>query len=491
MAILSKRREKINSPSLWMAGIVLIGLAAAMIPCMIVSLIYHEDIIPFLAPFLLYSILGSLFLLLFDMGFVRPVNVLVMLAMIWATSIGMGLIPFCLGGMEFIDALMESASGFTTAGCSTISDYSAWSNGIMFYRSLSNWVGGIMIILIVMIILPMANVGSRSIVSNEMSGSGTSSMSVRIRDAAVQFSFVYLLLTGVMFLLLVITGTDAFDSLSLSLCTVSTGGLVSGDMEISTSARIIMMLFMFMGGTNFYLHFKAILMRKPTVYRQSSEFMGLVFWCFIMSIVMYLLVYPYSSVGAVETYLDSLFAVISSSTTTGYTLPEMSDWPKVALIIMFALSFVGASSGSTSGGVKMSRLIILLLYIKNSISRIIYPNNVNEVYMDGSPVSKDYVHMCLVVIFMFMVTICVFTVIFMLSGVDSVSSIEVVVSMITSLGTVDVALQEMSPFLKVMMVLMMWAGRLEILVALAMLSPRVWIEHIRDVGHNFRRSAQR
>ena len=139
----------------------------------------------------------------------------------------------------------------------------------------------------------------------------------------------------------------------------------------------------------------------------------------------------------------------------------------------------------------MSRLIILLLYIKNSISRIIYPNNVNEVYMDGSPVSKDYVHMCLVVIFMFMVTICVFTVIFMLSGVESVSSIEVVVSMITSLGTVDVALQEMSPFLKVMMVLMMWAGRLEILVALAMLSPRVWIEHIRDVGHNFRRSAQR
>ena len=486
MGFLSLRDNRIASPSFWMAGVVLVGLAATMVPCIIVSLIYGESLSPFLIPFILDAVLGGVFLLVFDMGFVRPSNVLVMLAVIWATSIGLGMIPFCLGGMDIIDALMESASGYTTAGCSTISDYGAWSNSIMFYRSLSNWIGGIMIILIVMIILPMANVGNRTIVSNEMSGSGTASMSVRIRDAALQFALIYILLTGIMFVLLIITGTGPFDALSLSLCTVSTGGLISGDMEINIPARIILMVFMFLGGTNFYLHFKAIILRKPGVYRQSSEFMGLLFWCFVMSIVMYIIVEPYSDVNPLETYLGSLFGVISSSTTTGYTLPQMDTWPKVAMIIMFALAFVGASSGSTSGGVKISRFIVLLKYIRSCFSRVIYPNNVSEVYVDGSPVSTDYVRMCMVVIFMFMVTICVFVVIFMLSGVDSVSSIEVVLAMITSLGTVDVEIQFMSPFLKVMMVIMMWAGRLEILVALAMLSPRVWMDHFKDVGHKIR-----
>lgn len=457
-----------------------------MVPCILVSLIYHESVLPFLLPFLVYASLGGLLLLVFKMGYVRPVNVLVMLGVIWFTSIGAGLVPFVMGGMTFTDSLMESASGFTTAGCSTISDYSKWPNGIMFYRSLSNWVGGIMIILIVMIILPMAKVGNRSLVSNEMSGSGSSNLSVRIRDAAVQFAFIYLLLTGVMFLLLVITGTEAFDSLSLSLCTVSTGGLISGDIEVNYAARIIMIVFMFLGGTNFYLHFKAIFLRKPQEYRHNSEFMGLVIWCFLMSIVMYFIVEPYSDTSVVDTYINSIFAVISASTTTGYTLTDMEAWPKITMILMFAIAFIGASSGSTSGGVKISRAIVLLKYIRNSLDHVIHPNNINEIYMDGSPLSKDYVRMCAVVIFMFMVTICVFTVIFMLNGVDSVESIEVVMAMVTSLGTVDVDIESMSPFLKVMMVIMMWAGRLEILVALAILSPRVWKEHIRDVKHKLR-----
>ena len=471
-----------------MMGIVLLGLASAMVPCIIVALIYGESLTPFFVPFVFYLFFGSLFLGIFKMGYVRPVNVLVMLAVIWLTSIGFGMIPFCLGGMEFIDALLESASGFTTAGCSTISDFSKWSNSILFYRSLSNWVGGIMIILIVMLILPMAKVGNRSIVSNEMSGSGSTNVSVRLRDAAAQFSYIYLLLTAVMIALLLITGTKVFDAVSLALCTVSTGGLASGDIEINEAARIIMIVFMFLGGTNFYLHFKAIYLRKPVVYRRSSEFMGLLAWCFVMSIVMYFLVEPYSSSSPINTYIDAVFAVISSSTTTGYTLDSMATWPKVTMILMFAISFVGASSGSTSGGVKMSRMIVLLKYIKNSIDHLVHPNTVDEIYMDGSPVSRDYVRMCAVVVFMFMVTICVFTVIFMLTGVESIDSIEVVLSMVTSLGTVDVDIEAMSAFHKSLIVVMMWVGRLEVLVALAILSPRVWAEHYRDIVHRIRAS---
>jgi trk system potassium uptake protein TrkH len=262
-------------------------------------------------------------------------------------------------------------------------------------------------------------------------------------------------------------------------------------MEVNNAARVIMIVFMFLGGTNFYLHFKAIYLRKPGVYGQSSEFMGVLVWCIAMSIVMYFLVEPYSEVSPIETYLDSVFAVISSSTTTGYTLPEMDTWPKLSMIIMFAIAFVGASSGSTSGGVKMSRMIVLLKYLRNTVDHVLHPNTVDEIYVDGSPVSRDYVRMCAVVVFMFMVTICVFVVIFMLSGVESVESIEVVLAMITSLGTVDVDIAAMSPFLKAMMVIMMWAGRLEILVALAILNPRVCVEQYRDVRHRMANRAAR
>ncbi len=486
MMLLSHKTERVESPSLWMMSIVLLGLAFAMIPCIIVSLIYGENLGPFLGPFILYLSVGLVFQLVFKMGYVRPVNVLVMLAVIWVSSIGFGMIPFTLSGMSLIDSLLESASGFTTAGASTISDFSKLSNGIIFYRSLSNWVGGIMIILIVMLILPMAKVGSRSIVSNEMAGSGSANVSVRLRDAAVQFSYIYLLLTAIMIVLLLVTGTELFDAVSLSLCTVSTGGLSSGDTVINDAAKIIMIVFMFLGGTNFYLHFKAIYLRKPSVYRQSNEFVGVAIWCLIMSVVMYFLVEPYSESSPIETYLDSVFAVISSSTTTGFTLDSMATWPKVTMILMFALSFVGASSGSTSGGVKMSRMIIMVKYIKNSIDHIVHPNTVDEIYMDGSPVSRDYARMCSVVIFMFMVTICVFTVIFMLTGVDSIDSIEVVLAMVTSLGTVDVDIEAMMPFHKVLMVIMMWVGRLEVLVALAIISPRVWMEQYRDTVHRIR-----
>lgn len=489
MVVLKSRREKIESPSLWMMSIVLHGLAVAMIPCLIVSVIYDEDLTPFLVPFVMYVVIGIVIQFTFKMGYVRPVNVLVMLAVIWVSSIGFGMIPFSMSGMSLIDSLLESASGFTTAGASTISDFSRLSNGILFYRSLTNWVGGIMIILIVMLILPMAKVGNRSVVSNEMAGSGSANVSVRLRDAAVQFSYIYLLLTAIMIVLLLITGTKLFDAISLALCTVSTGGLISGDIVINDAAKLIMVVFMFLGGTNFYLHFKAIYLRKPGIYRQSSEFVGVVIWCIIMSLVMYFLVRDYSETSPLETYLDSVFAVISSSTTAGFTLDSMSTWPKVTMILMFALSFVGASSGSTSGGVKMSRMIILVKYIRNSIDHIVHPNTVDEIYMDGSPVSREYARMCTVIIFMFMVTICLFTVVFMLTGVESIDSIEVVLAMVTSLGTVDVDIEAMAPFHKVLMVIMMWVGRLEVLVALAIISPRVWKEQYRDLVHRLRAKA--
>lgn len=475
--------EKREGATLWMMGIVLLGLAASMIPCMAIGLAYGEELMPFAIPLLIYASIGGVLLARYRMGYVRSVNVLVMLGMIWVTSIGFGMLPFRLSGMEWIDALMESASGYTTAGCSTISNFSDWSKAFLFYRSLSNWVGGIMIILIVMLILPMAGVGSRSLVGNEMSGAESSSVSIRMRDAAIQFTFIYILLTAIMALLLMVAGTDPFDAVELSLCTVSTGGQISGDIVITPYMQVIMMIFMFLGGTNFYLHFKAIFMRKPSVYRRNSEFMGLLVWCAALSVAMFFIVNPDGVASPAIPYMDVLFIIISASTTTGYTLPSMALWPTATVILPFAIAFVGASAGSTSGGVKVSRIIVLVKYAKSSMNRLLHPNDVFEVYVDGSPVSREYVRNSMTIIMMFITTVCFFTAVFMLCGIGFDDSIKVVLAMVTSLGTVDVHVELLSPFLKFLVVVMMWMGRLEILVALAILSPRVWREHFKDVLH--------
>ena len=134
----------------------------------------------------------------------------------------------------------------------------------------------------------------------------------------------------------------------------------------------------------------------------------------------------------------------------------------------------------------MSRIIILIKYIRNNIEHLIHPNNMNEIYMDGSPVSKETAHSAAVVVMMFLVTIALFTIIFMLCGIDSLESLEVVMAMVTSFGTVGVDIAGMHPFLKILMVIMMWAGRLEIIIALAIISPRVWKEHIRDTKAKLR-----
>lgn len=473
--------ERHDGPVLWMVGIVLVGLAVAMIPSILIGMVYNEDLIPFIVPFAIYSVVGLSLLAWFRMGYVRPANVMVMVAAIWIVSIGFGTAPLRMSGMEWIDALLESASGYTTAGCSIIQDFSDYSNALLFYRCVSNWVGGIMIILIVMIILPMAGVGSRSIIGNEMSGSESSGVSIRIRDAAIQFSFIYIVMTVAMILLLIVGGVDPFDALELSLCTVSAGGMISGDIVITTFIKIVMIVFMFLTGTNYYLHFKALFLHKPSVYRHNSEFMGVLIWSAFLSIGMFLIVNQDGISEPVVPYLDVLFTIISSVTTSGYTLPSMVLWPSITVIIPFAIAFIGASSGSTSGGIKVSRVIVLVKYAKSSMNRLLHPNSVYEVYVDGSPVSKGYVRNSLTIIMMFMTTVCFFTAVFMLCGVDFNESIMVVLAMITSFGTVDVHIGLMSPFLKFLMVIMMWLGRLEVIVALAIISPRVWKEHFKDI----------
>lgn len=495
LMVFYKRRE--NSIAFLFGGM-LTALAMAMIPSMVVGLIKGEGLMIMGVPILIGVVLGLPLVMRYRLAtVVRPPDALAMMAVLWLSCFLFGMLPFMMFGMSPVDALFESASGFTTTGVDVIQDFTTLPYCILFWRSTSSWVGGIVIILIFMLLMPMVGGGTRTALGNETSGSsGAYNRTMRLRDAAIQFIIVYCILTLLMTVILLCLSYSPYEAVTLSFCTLSTGGFMAAPVEFTPALKIVILIFMFLGATNFYLHYRAVYQRDMSVYRKSEEFMAILIWSIVMSFVLFFVLNPDMSGSPFENYLDSLFMTVSASSTTGFSLEDFSVWHYNAMTILYLLAFVGASSGSTAGGIKMSRLIIASKAIFNSFSQIISPNSVTSVRMDGNDVPKEAVRNTMMVLMMFITTIIGFSLLFMVWGYNGAESVSCSVALISNFGS---AVGEFGPLagygtappvLKVIMVLMMWIGRLEILVALAIVSPRVWKEQIRNLRYSRWKSRQ-
>ena len=442
-------------------------------------------------PMVIGLVLGSLLILRYKMASVmRPVNALTVLGQLWAACFAFGMLPWMIQGYSPFDALFESVSGFTTTGASIIPDLTVIPRSLLLWRQMTNWIGGIIIILLVMLVLPMVGFGNRSSISNEMYGSsGSYKISVKVKDAAIQFTSVYILLTAAMLVLLMLCGVNLYDALCITLPTLPTGGfgcLVSyNDYETANLVKIIIMVFMFLGATNFYLHFRAIFFKQVSVYRRNIEFMTMLMLVIVMSVFVFFIVNPTSSTSAFDTFIDCAFIVSSASSTTGLTSVDFTQWPSLAMVLVFVTCLIGASSGSTGGGIKVYRVVILFQYVRTIFFRVLNPNNVKNAFTGKStPISENEVRSVLVVIFVILCTLVLFSFILMGFGVSADESVASVISCFTSfgpsIGTSAVAYDGMHDFVKVCLAIVMWLGRLEVVTALAILSPSTWKEQIRD-----------
>ena len=482
--------EKKESSPLCMIGIVIFGLSLSLIPSLIVSLINNEDAMITLLPIIFGAIVGFTLLSTFKMSeIMRPVTVLVSLAALWITCILYGTIPFLNAGMTFVDGLFESASGFTTTGSTIITDLSEWPKTILFWRCSMNWIGGIIIILIVMLYLPMVGLGAKSVIGNETAGSGSSSISIRLRDAAKQFISIYMLLSISLGLLLIVMGYPPFQAVTLAMSTISTGGFLAANIEFTIGLKLILIVFMFMGGTNFYLHFRAVYMRTLKVYSKNEEFIVTSIWMALMAGLFFFILRDNIDMSIPDTIVDAIFVSVSTTTTTGF-IPTNYVLPPMAVMLMFLLAFFGSSSGSTAGGVKISRVIISSKYLSTMAYRVLHPNAVSTLHLDDAPITKEVARSSITIVVMFIFTIIIFTLVLALCGLDSIDSLSSSISAITNLGvgngTYHDNFHAMDWYVKLMMAFMMWVGRLEIFIALAMLSPRVWKEHILDLKYRYR-----
>ncbi len=451
-----------------------------------------EDPSIFLIPILPIVIIGGAQYLLFaPTENYRSVNGVILVALFWIAMFAIGCIPYYLAGMNLLDAIFESVNGFTTTGSTTITDVFAWPESLMVWRSLTQWLGGIAVVMIFIYILPMFGMG-RSFFTNELEGSGSSQFTMRLRTAGKSFIFVYLLLSLVNFILLIIAQAPFRDALCLSLTTISTGGLIMSNdslMGANLVIQIITMVFMFVGAVNFYLHFKAIYGRNPKEYSQSRELKLLIIWYLVASLVLFIIyVIPKASSLGMDIpsilldYKDVLFTVISLGTTTGASVIDYTLFPPMAIFILGLVMIIGGSAGSTSGGIKFNRIRILMRFFSNSLKNVLHPNAVYSIKLDGENLDESRVLTAVNITLLYLLTTLLATMVLLTQNLSITDALGLALGSITNAGvgfgnfgpTGSYAV--LSDQIKIFLMFLMWMGRLEITLALVFFTRTFWTD---------------
>lgn len=359
-----------------------------------------RDIYPFI-----YSITAgiSLSLALFFLGKNSDYNSLgikdgfVVVTLSWVVASFLGALPFYLCGSvpTFTDAFFEAVSGFSTTGASVMADIEANPRGILFWRDLTHWLGGMGIIVLSIAILPFIGVGGMQLYNAEVPGAIPEKMTPRVSKTALYLWGVYVLLTGTETILLLGGGMDLFEALTHTFGTMGTGGFSPLNRSVGQYGSAyfdwVITIFMFLAGANFALHYR-FLTGKPGAFLKDEEFRcyaGVVVLSTAALTAVLLLRGTYGSFW--EALRFGAFQVVSIITTTGYVTADFELWPAFAQFILVLLMFIGACAGSTGGGIKNIRILILGRHVRTDLASVLHPKAVIQLRVGGKVVGKDII----------------------------------------------------------------------------------------------------
>ena len=348
-------------------------------------------------------------------------------------------LPYLLSGSihSFGDAFFESMSGVTTTGATILTNVESIQHGILFWRSLTQWLGGIGIIFISLSVLPVVKSINIQLAAAEFTGQSTDKIHPRIKDAAKRLITIYSIITLTEVILLIIGGMPVFDAVCHSLSTLSTGGFSTRNEGIaafnSPYIKIIITVFMFIAGTNMTLIYFGLKGNFRKIFR-NNEFLFYSFICFVFvllgSAVLHFTVgFPYG-----KAILEGAFNIISIITTTGFYTQDYNLWGNIMIMIMFILMFTGGTAGSTSGGIKMVRLLLITKNSRQELKRIIHPNAFMPVRCDKHIVPQSTVYNLLVFITLYFIFLCVGTFAISIMGYDTITSFSTSASMLANIG---------------------------------------------------------
>ncbi len=415
---------------------------------------------------------------------------LVTVALAWIAVSLVGALPFVISGEipNYIDAFFETVSGFTTTGSSIITDLSKLSKGMLFWRSFTHWIGGMGVLVFILAITSKSTDRSMHILRAEVPGPIVDKVVPKMKDTARILYLIYLVMTAVLVVLLLCGGMSLYDSLLHAFGTAGTGGFgIKPDSVAGYSPYIqwVIAVFMMLFGINFNLYF-FILVGKIGGFFKSRELWGYIGIILAATTIICLDIYSLYGNFA-ETLRIGFFQVSSIITTTGFATANFAEWSIISKTVLLLLMFIGACAGSTGGGFKVGRLMILVKKMANDLKKVLHPRNANVVKFEGKRLDEETLNG---VSSYFAVYVLLFVLIFILLSFDTniqgVTAFETNFSAAASCfnnigpGLAQVGPLESfaiySPFSKIVLSIAMLLGRLEIYPILLTLNPSVWIK---------------
>ncbi len=467
-------------------GIILLIESLLMSPAVLISRAHGgEAINSFLITIAIMLVLGLIMMNVKSKNeHIRAKDGIVIVAVGWVMISLVGALPLFLTNSvpHYVDALFETVSGFTTTGSSVIGDVESLDKGILFWRSMTHWIGGMGILVFTLALLPALGVGSLQIFKAESPGPVAGKMVPRMKDTARVLYVTYITITLVQLILLLLGGVNLVESFVITFGSVGTGGFGPRNDSMgsySSYVQIVTGIFMVLSGINFSLYF--LLFRKKYKELLHDQELRLYIKILFVSVVMIVLNLLVVMGGDLFTTVkDAFFQVTSIMTTTGYSTVNYEVWPSFSKLILLFIMFVGGSAGSTAGGMKVIRILILLKLIKREVSKIFHPKALIPIKVGGKVVSNEIIARVNSFMALHMLIFVIGVLVVSLEGVDMISSISSVAATLNNIGPgfgavgPTMTFANYSLFTKLFLSLIMLLGRLEHFTIIALLVPKKW-----------------
>ena len=471
-------------------GLILLITGIFQLLPLLIALIDHEprNILAYIESLCLILLVGSA-LLLFSRGGNRMFSAqegFAATGLSWIFMSAFGALPFFLSGQipSYVDAFFEMVSGFTTTGASILTDVEALSRCNLFWRSFSHWLGGMGVLVFLLAVVPGARKNGGTgiyLMRPESPAPSVDKITPHLRQTAMILYGIYILLTALCIGCLLLGGMPVFDSFCIAFGTAGTGGFAIKNSSMggySYFLQTVVTVFMFLFGVNFSLYYMLLLRKFKAVFK--NEELRLYFGIAAGSVVLIAINISRMYNTVYEAVHHAAFQVVSIMTTTGYGTVDFEQWPAFSKAILLSLMFIGASAGSTGGGLKVSRVLLLMKSIRRTIRKALHPRRVQPVYMDGRAVSEEVCDNVNAYLAIYCVILVLSFAVISVDGFSIGTNFSAVASCFNNIGPgfeLVGATQNFSIYSdlsKIILSLDMLLGRLEIFPLLLLLSPDTW-----------------
>lgn len=468
-----------------------------LIPCLC-ALIYQDylSMIPFIGTSIILLCLSFLIRnknsSSEDLNNINKSEAFCIVILSWVLMCLFGTIPFLYFGLNPIDALFESVSGITTTGATILSDFSLYPKAMFFWRSFSQWIGGMGILVLFTVVLPQFSIAGRQMFFAEFSGSKDNKLAPRIRQTAAMLWSIYFTLTLLEVIILICLKMPVFDAICTSFSTLSGGGFSPEAESLvaygQTKFVWTVAIFMFFAGFNFALQYKAFVKRKITSLLKDDEFRLYFFIVVIFTLFIAVTLTTHNIYDFSKSLREAFFQVMTIISTSGFASVDYAQWNLRAKLFLFILMFTGASIGSASGGVKLLRLVMIFKYLKRQVAKIHHPNGVYPIKINKVIISEDIVRqMMAFVIFYYGIFVITAALIIFIEQ-DAITGVSSAIATLGNIGpgfgTVVGPMGNYSSLhisSKLICIFNMIIGRLELIPFLALLHPDFW--NLREINN--------